>query len=68
MIRVLSVMPSYDPAGKLLSSNISVEIVLASGEVGSANFTLGADEIDFNAIGENIRHKMLQGLEGQPAE
>lgn len=62
MIKVMSIMPAYDSGGQLLSCNVSVEIKLASGETGTASFLLGTDEIDFNAIGERIKQKVLQGL------
>lgn len=62
MIRILSIMPAYGADGKLINSNISIEIVLASGETGNANFVLEPGEIDFEAISESIKLKLQKGL------
>ena len=62
MVKVMSIMPTYDTDGGLLSCSVNVEITLASGEPGNASFTLGANEIDFEAIGESIKVKIQNGL------
>lgn len=62
MVKVMSIMPTYDTDGELLSCSVNVEITLASGELGNASFTLGANEIDFEAIGESIKVKIQNGL------
>lgn len=62
MIRVLLVTPVYEADGTLAHTNISVEIKLASGEAGNANFTLSPSEIEFSALSDDIKQKLLKGL------
>lgn len=62
MIRILSVIPFYDASGKLVNINVSIELVLATGEKGNANFVLEPDQIDFSAISESIKSKLQNGL------